>query len=290
MQKALLLVLSIFSLLQSKSQLIVDSILVDDHYRTFRFNQPGQPGNGAALVFILHGSGGDGLGMMKGAELLEKRSATENLLLVYPDGYQNYWNECRKAAGWAANVQNIDENKFFRMMISYFRKNYRVNDKHVFAAGISGGGHMAYKLALTMPSIFKAITAIVANLPDSANMDCEPSGRPVSVMIINGTNDPLNPYQGGEMRVGGGSVGMVRSTDLTFRYWANLAGYSREPVVSYLPDTDPADGSTIVQFSFRKKRGPEVVLLEVIGGKHGYPNDINVFLYSWEFFKRHFDK
>jgi polyhydroxybutyrate depolymerase len=290
MQKVALFILSVVSFLSSRGQLISDSILLDGHYRKFHFNKP-LPGNtDASLVFILHGSGGTGEQIMKDAVKLDNISAQENILLVYPDGYKNFWNECRKAATSEANIENIDENKFFHSMIGYFKLNYRVNSKNVFAAGFSGGGHMAYKLALTMPAEFKAVTAIVANLPDSSNMDCIESGRPVSVMIINGTNDPVNPYQGGEVRITAAFLGTVRSTEQTFKYWAALAGFTGEPLIENLPDTDPTDGKTILRFSYRKKKGPEVVLLEVIGGRHDYPNDINVYIEAWEFFKRHLKK
>ncbi|MEO5890837.1 MAG: poly(3-hydroxybutyrate) depolymerase [Ferruginibacter sp.] len=288
MPKAIFFILGITCFLSAKSQLLSDSVLVDGHYRKFHFNKPLPASKDAALVFILHGSGGTGKQMMKEAIRLENLSASENILLVYPDGYKNFWNECRKAASSAANIENIDENKFFNLMIGYFKNNYHINSGHVFAAGLSGGGHMAYKLGLTMPGQFKAITAIVANLPDSSNMDCTASNRPISVMIINGTNDPVNPYQGGEVRITSAYLGTVRSTDQTFKYWASLAGFNGEPEIENLPDTDPSDGKTIVQFSYKKKRGPEIVLLEVIGGKHDYPNDISTYEYAWAFFKRHF--
>ncbi len=58
---------------------------------------------------------------------------------------------------------------------------------------MSGGGHMPYKLALTMPKKIKAVTAVIANLPDTNNLDCIEVKRPIAVMIINGTEDPLNP-------------------------------------------------------------------------------------------------
>ena len=43
---------------------------------------------------------------------------------------------------------------------------------------------------------------------------------------------------------------------------------------------------TIEKYTFKKKRKPEVTLLKVIGGRHDYPNDINVYLEAWAFFKR----
>ncbi len=272
----------------SKAQLISDSLLIDEHYRTFNFNKPASAK--ASIIFVLHGSGGSGKGVMGGAAKLEAISENENILIVYPDGYKKYWNECRKAATSAANLENINDNSFFSQMIDYFISHYQINPKQVFAVGTSGGGHMAYKLAITMPEKFKAITAIIANIPDTSNMDCVEKKLPMPVMIINGTADQTNPYNGGEMSVGGSVWGRVRSTEQSFKYWAELDGYKGEPKKEILPDVDPADGKTIEKFTYKKKRKPEVVLLKVINGKHNYPNDIDVYLEAWQFFKRQINK
>ena len=145
---------------------------------------------------------------------------------------------------------------------------------------------MAYKLAILSPKKFGAVTAIVANLPDDQNMDCADAKDPIPIMIINGTDDPTNPYNGGLVRAAGFNAGTVRSTEKTFQFWASLAGYKGDPVMAILQDTDPSDGRTIERYTYKIKNKPEVVLLKVIGGKHDYPNDIDVYLESWEFFKR----
>ncbi|MFD1141570.1 alpha/beta hydrolase family esterase [Larkinella insperata] len=266
------------------SQTVTDSVLIEGHYRTFHFLKPAKPG--ASLVFVLHGSGGNGLGNRKGASKLEAIAPDENILLVYPDGYKRYWNECRKTAQSAANLENINDNAFFDAMIAYFRKNHRIDPKRVFAVGTSGGGHMAYKLALTMPEKFRAVTALIANLPDTNNLDCPEKRVAVPILIVNGTADQTNPYEGGEVRSNGISLGLVRSTDRTFRYWSELAGYRQQPTQTLLPDNDPNDGKTIERYTHQAKGKPEVTLLKVIGGKHDYPNDIDVYLEAWAFFKR----
>jgi polyhydroxybutyrate depolymerase len=172
-------------------------------------------------------------------------------------------------------------------MIDYFIQKQGIDGKNVFAVGTSGGGHMAYKLALTMPERFKAITALIANLPDTNNLDCPEKHVPIPVLIVNGTEDKVNPYQGGEVIIGNNiSLGFVRSTDRTFNYWSNLAGYKNKPKMQILPDTDPKDGKTIERYTYKKRKKPEVTLLKVIGGKHDYPNDIDVHLEAWAFFKR----
>lgn len=269
----------------SYGQLISDSILVDGHYRTFHFNKPANSVINGSLFFIMHGSGGSGRQMMKESTKLEAVAAKENLLIVYPDGYKHYWNECRKFATSDANKENINEADFFKGMIRYFRDKYGINEKKVVAAGFSGGGHMAYKLGLTLPGKIRAFAAVVANMPDSASMDCTPAGKALPVLIVNGTHDGTNPYNGGEMFVNHSSYGVVRSTENSFHYWSSLAGYTGDAVKKILPDTDPGDGKIIESYSYHEAGKPTVTLLKIVGGKHDYPNDIDVYTYAWNFFK-----
>ncbi len=270
-----------------QAQVVHDSLLIEGHYRVFQYTAPAKEARPSSLIFVLHGSGGNGAGMMQSAASLEQRARAEQALVVYPDGYKRYWNECRKASPAAANVEAINEEAFFAGMIQYFRKRYQINPNQVFAVGTSGGGHMAYKLALTMPGAFRAITAIIANLPDTTNLDCVPSGKPVAVMIVNGTVDPINPYNGGPVILGKNmNMGSVRSTERTLSYWADLARYKGQPAKEDLPDIDPKDGKTIERYTYKEKGKPEIVLLKVIGGKHDYPNDVDVHLEALAFFRR----
>jgi polyhydroxybutyrate depolymerase len=280
--KTIISIILFFFLIKLNAQVVNDSILIDGHYRTFHFNLPPQNSVDASLIFVLHGSGGNGLKSMKGSSKLLDVANKENLLILFPDGYLKNWNECRKNAPAAANLENIDENTFFNKMIDYCATKYLINRKNVFAIGTSGGGHMVYKLAMTMPEKIKAITAIVANLPENNNMDCIDKKMPIAVMIINGTNDLTNPYNGG---ISAKNKGLVVSTDETFHYWATVNGYKGSPSMELLPDLE-ADGKTIEKYIYKQKGKPEVVLLKVINGEHNNPKDIDVFLESWNFFKR----
>lgn len=278
-----------FSLIASlvQAQVTTDSVQVDGNWRTFHFDAPTASVKPTGLVFVLHGSGGNGMGMMKETTAMQRQAATDGLLAVYPDGYKRYWNECRKSSPAEANKIDVNEQGFFAAMIQYFQKRYAINSRQVFVVGTSGGGHMAYKLALTMPDAFRAVTAIIANLPDSTNMDCVASGKAVPIMIINGTDDPINPYNGGEVNLGPTmKMGRVRSTEQTLNYWASLAQYKGKPTLEKLPDTDPGDGRTIERYTYKAGGKPEVVLLKVLGGKHDYPKDIDVHLEALRFFER----
>ena len=148
---------------------------------------------------------------------------------------------------------------------------------------------MGYKLGMTMPAKCKAISAVVANIPDTSNLDCVGAGKPIAVMISNGTMDQTNPYNGGVMTINGANWGAVRSTEKSFQYWSSLAGYKGEPVVEQIPDT-VKNNQTITKYSFNEKGKPAVTLLKVIGGTHTFPQDLDIFLESWKFFKREIER
>lgn len=268
-----------------RAQLVSDSVRVGPHYRSYHYTKPSGTDRPRSLVFVLHGSGGDGRSMQRAVRTLEPAARRQQTLVVYPDAYKRFWNECRKASPAAANQEDVDEQGFFSGMIAALQKQYGIDPKQVFVVGTSGGGHMAYKLGLTMPGTFRAITAIIANLPDSTNLDCVPSGRALPVMIVNGTEDPINPYEGGAVVLGGNmNMGRVRSTGQTLAYWAGLAHHTGQPTLEKLPDTNPGDGRTVERYTYHAAGKPDVVLLKVIGGKHDYPGDIDVHLEALRFF------
>ena len=137
-----------------------------------------------------------------------------------------------------------------------------------------------------MPGKIKAVSAVVANLPTVENMDCAASGVKIPVMITNGTADQTNPYNGGAVNTPGVTLGTVRSTDESFRYWARLDGYTGEPTQSTMPDADTSNNITVEKYTFQQKGKPEVTLLKVVNGKHEFLTDMDVFEESWRFFKR----
>ena len=61
-----LLAILVYVSLGANGQIVDDSVLVDGHYRSFHFLKPAS--QNASLVFALHGSGGNGLGVRAGAK------------------------------------------------------------------------------------------------------------------------------------------------------------------------------------------------------------------------------
>jgi polyhydroxybutyrate depolymerase len=256
-------------------ELLEGSLSVDGRERHFRWYRPAKPAASPPLVFVLHGSMGDGRAARRGTYYEFDRLADRHgFLAVYPDGYEQHWNDCRSAAPYSANAKDIDDVAFFRAMVDFFVAEQGANRDRIYVTGISNGGQLAYRLALEAPDLVAAVAPVAASLPDDANLDCTKSGEPVAILVLNGTKDPMNPYQGGEVALYGvwGGRGTVLSTEATIEYFAKLAGHSGPPHVVQYPDVAEHDGSHAELRTWSDGPGPAVVLLSVAGGGHTFPH------------------
>lgn len=278
--KFTLLILGLFVVIgslnaQSNKDLKKDSLVIEENSRSFEYLIPEGIQENAMLIFVLHGSGGDvpSTRMYTGYEFEKIASSRKNTIIVYPNGYDKHWNDCRKNASYKANQEDVDDNKFFTQMIGYFNKNYNINQEAVFVTGISNGGHMCYKLAYEMPDKIKGIAPFVANIPEDFNNDCTPKGVSTSVLLINGTTDPINPYDGGWVVIKGDSTrGAVMSTRKTIEYWKNLLPCASDPEITEYEDYAKADESTVIGYQyFCEEANKKVKLLKIIGGGHTVP-------------------
>ncbi|MEJ2533816.1 MAG: PHB depolymerase family esterase, partial [Halioglobus sp.] len=226
------------------------------------------------LVLILHGSLGDGKSMLEATRHeFNILAEQEGFIAVYPDGFERHWNDCRASATYSANVLDIDDVGFLAALIGEISAEHGADPQRVFATGLSNGAQMAYRLALETRDLVAGIAAIAANLPVESNMDCEPSGEPVATLIMNGTEDPVNPYDGGLVEIFGDATrGQVLSAAETARYWAALAGYSGHGQEEVWPDRAPDDDTTVQSTLWSTSGKREVILITVIGGGHTIPH------------------
>jgi polyhydroxybutyrate depolymerase len=219
------------------------------------------------LLIAFHGSGETGAEFRWHTGYDFDRLADANgFIVVYPNGFEHHWNDCRKVASYSARRLQIDDIGFVRALIAHFLASQGIDPARVFATGHSNGGQMAYRVALEMPDEVRAIAAISASLPVPDNNDCRESGKPVRVLLMNGTQDPLNPWGGGRVTIFGfGDRGVVQSSEDTARHFAERDGVASPPVVDRLPGDSP---STVVE---RSKWGDQVELVTIRGGGHVVP-------------------
>ena len=240
--------------------------------RTYLTYVPRGLAKGAPLVVVMHGSGENGAQMRIETGYGFDRLADEHgFAVVYPNGYEGYWNGCNIVGDYSANRLNIDDVGFLAGMADKLITEIGVDPGRVFATGISRGGHMAFRLALEAPSRFRAVAAVSENVPMPENFKCKPAGHGTSsVMIMNGTEDPLVPFDGGEVKFFGLFVrrGKVRSSRESGQYFADLNHIAGAPETN---ETQVADGVRVEQVLWRNDSKVEVELVAIHGGGHGIP-------------------
>lgn len=246
------------------------------HQRSWLAYVPAAKSPSPALVLVMHGSMGDGEQMREatryGFDVLAER---HGFIAVYPDGYKRHWNDCRGGASYAANLENIDDVGFLRALVQRLVDDQGVNPSRVFATGLSNGGQMAYRLGLEAPDLVAGIAAMAASLPVPANLDCQPSGKPVAAMVMNGTADPVNPYAGGLVEIfGDASRGEVKSSIATAAYWAGLAGYTGEGEHREWPRPNPGDATSVQSIEWSAAGKVPVSLVTIVGGGHSIPHPV----------------
>ncbi|MBM1107184.1 hypothetical protein JQC67_13605 [Aurantibacter crassamenti] len=230
----------------------------------------------APMVILFHGnrSSNDELLGFSNAKapykIWEEIAAQENIILIAPNGTYGSsghrgWNDCRSDSEGNPDAYDV---LFIDQLIDFIVSEHDANATSVFAVGTSNGGHMAMRLAQEMPEKLSAFAAIVASNP--VNSQCTSSALPISALFMNGTEDPINPYEGGEMS---SNRGEVFSAQETIAYWVNRNQTDSNPTVTDLANTDTSDNSSVKKHLYTNgANNTEVVLYEVIGGGHTEPS------------------
>jgi polyhydroxybutyrate depolymerase len=126
-------------------------------------------------------------------------------------------------------------------------------------------------------------------------------GRPVSLLVLQGTADPLVPYDGGA--VGRDGRGDIVSTETALALWRRHNATRDIPREETLADRVPSDGCRVhVRAWSDGRESTEVVLYRLDGGGHSWPGgtqylprrliggvcrDVDATRLIWEFFARH---
>jgi len=272
---------------------VASEITVDGVSRTFLiYTPPGLDKNiTTPLLFVLHGSAGNGEVMMTVTQRgFERIADKEKFIVIYPDALERRWN---------AQDGTVDDGGFLLAIVDKLAAEFRVNKKRVYMAGISNGGMMAQRMACEHSDRVAAIATVAGTMPAGMTTVCKPS-RPVPVMVIHGTKDPIVPWGGGAV-AGFAEFGQVVSAAETFRFWASHDLCKGEPLVVNEPDRDPQDGTRVrLERLSDCSNKAEVTLVAVEGGGHTWPGgyqylpepfigktskDIDANTLIWNFFK-----
>ncbi len=263
------------------------SIIHDGLIRTYQVYVP--PSNSSAvpspLVINYHGLGSNGF-EQRIYTGFDGVAADSNFIVVYPDGINQAWNS-------GLITQTIaDDVGFTEALIDKISVDYNIDQRRVYATGMSNGGFMSYRLACELEHRIAAIASVTGTIANDILPTCQ-NNRPVPVMQIHGTADGVVDYNG--------TAGFHQGAEGSVNYWIGKNNCSSVGDTTLIADFDPADNSTAIRVYYGPcANGTEVELYKVLGGGHTWPDgtinipingntnrDFNATAVVWEFFSRH---
>jgi polyhydroxybutyrate depolymerase len=267
-----LIIASVFAIAGVARPALSDTISIGGVVRSFIAQLPDT--KRAPLVIVLHGN------TQTGADITTRTAwpavaKRERFGVVFPDGLNRAWADLRLATKRADRTppKGTDDVAFIVKLIEKYIADGSADPKRIYVTGISNGGAMALTLVCARADLFAAAASFIMNLTDESADACHAS-RPVPLLIMNGTADPLIPYQGGR----GTSRFAVEdfwSTERTLAFWRRANGCeARDGAATDLADRDKTDQSTVTKIASRCPPGRDVVLYRVNGGGHRMPGSI----------------
>lgn len=261
-----------FLVIISGVQAQVFSFMFEGLERSYKLHLPPdyQPDSLYSLVFNLHGAGSNAIEqqLYSGFDFV---ADTAGIIMVYPNGVDNVWN--------VFGAGGVNDVGFISALIDSVSYQYSVDLDRVYSTGMSMGGFMSYRLACELETRIAAIASVTGL---QVTNPCQPS-RPVPVLQMHGTADPIVPYAG---------------VPITISFWTQYNNCPANPVITNLPDIDTTDNSTVtVSYYGLCDDSTEVILYTINGGEHTWPGalipigitnqDINASVEIWNFFKKY---
>ncbi|HUF87064.1 MAG TPA: hypothetical protein VMM59_06755 [Thermohalobaculum sp.] len=152
---------------------------------------------------------------------------------------------------------------FLRVLIERLAAEGLIDPTGVHFAGASDGGAMVLRLLCEAPGLAAGAAVVSMTMPE--DLDCA-GARPVPLLLVNGTADPVVPFAGGE--AAGGRVLPARETAARL---ARLNGCGHFDEIA-ITDHDPGDGTRVTLHAYRGCTAP-LRHYVIEGGGHTWPGN-----------------
>lgn len=178
------------------------------------------------------------------------------------------WHDCRLDA---VEDPQTDDIGFAQAVVNQLVQAGRADPHRIYVMGMSNGAMMSYRLALELQPAPAAIAAVSGLM--AADSGCPEQPRPVSVLIIQGTADPIVPYAGGKVGLRGYKTGTVIGLDASRDYWLRVDGLVNVQGLAYTFPHQPDSGSlSATRVTYGPPQGPQVETIVVQNGGHIEPS------------------
>jgi polyhydroxybutyrate depolymerase len=157
-----------------------------------------------------------------------------------------------------------DDVAFISQMLDQVSAKQSVDPARIYAAGLSEGGFMSLRLGCALGDRLAAVAAVSAAMPKT--MTCLPP-RPVAVVMINGTSDPIVHYGGGTER----NLNLeILSVEESAKAWARIDHCSEKPEHSKAPSSKGGTEAKVDTYTGCRE-GAEVVSYSLKGTGNTWP-------------------
>jgi polyhydroxybutyrate depolymerase len=163
------------------------------------------------------------------------------------------------------SASNADDVAFFNQMLDALGTKYSVDTARIYAVGLSEGGFMSMRLGCALGDRIAAVGTVGAAMPKT--MICLPQ-RPVPMVMINGTSDPVVPYGGGTEK--NMSLATLSAED-SAKSWAKIDHCQEKPEKSKLPEHAKGGMETKVDTYDGCQQNAQVVLYSIKGAGNTWP-------------------
>ena len=112
--------------------------------------QPRRP-----LVLVFHGAGGTAEEMERLTQF-NRVARREGFLVAYPQGLYRNWNDGRGALSSLAHLDNVNDLAFIDALVKDISGQHPLEERRIYAAGLSNGGGFSHYLAAMRPDLIAA--------------------------------------------------------------------------------------------------------------------------------------
>jgi polyhydroxybutyrate depolymerase len=180
----------------------------------------------------------------------------------YPGGGQSGGQGSSEEQNRSAPADDVE---FLNQMLDQISTKASVDATRIYATGLSEGGFMAMRVGCAMADRIAAIAPVAAAMPKA--MICLPS-RPVPVVMINGTSDPVVPHGGGTEH----NLQLpVISVEDSAKAWARIDRCAEKPTQTKLPAHEKGGMETKLDTFDGCHEGAQVLSYSVKGGGNTWP-------------------
>lgn len=222
---------------------------------------------------------------------------TAGFIVVYPNAYYSSvagyrsFNHDAIISSIIPNDPDTRDVGFIDALLDTVISHYRIDLDRIYAAGLSGGGYLAFKMACQFNNRFAAIAAVGPEFSIPTANSCT-NLRAVPLLYFFGTNDPIIPYKNARS-------GWYNGEQMV-NFWINYNNCFESDTTS-IADLDPKDGCTVEKMTFQNDiTNSRVIFYKINNGGHTWPGtadspamswagktarDINANVEIWNFFK-----